>query len=247
MRPILLALLLLPSLAFAQQQYDPILVPFDSVTVQTAGARWHADLWVRNGTDHEVNLFSEKCHFIGLESPCATKILVPARRTVRLDLIEQFAGVFLYVPSHLRNDIHFSLRIRDLNRGSDQIGTEIPVVSLRSEMKKGKATIINVPLLPYGKVDLRIYTDHPSALFAVRIFAEPSGQLLTERVYLQTGPADRVLPPLVPVMVDASSIFRPWVADQVRVEVESASGALFWPLLTITNQRNNQITVVSPQ
>ncbi|HET7704560.1 MAG TPA: hypothetical protein VFM36_00595 [Thermoanaerobaculia bacterium] len=247
MRPLILALLLLPSLAFAQQQYDPMLVPFDSATVETPGARWHADLWVRNGTDHDVNLFPERCHSIVGEIPCTTKIIVPARRTIRLDVIEQFAGIYLYVPSHLKNDIHFSLRIRDLNRGADQIGTEIPVVSLRSQMKKGKVTIINVPLLPNGKVDLRIYTDLPVGLYAVRLFAEPSGQLLSERVYHQSGSTDPVIPPLVPLMVDASSIFRGWVADQVRVEIESATSDLFWPLLTITNQRNNQITVVSPQ
>ena len=247
MRPLVLALLLLPSLAFAQQpQYEQILVPFDSVTLQTGGARWHADFWVRNDTTQQVNLFPERCFFIGLEAPCTTKILVPAQQTVRLDLQQQFSGVFVYVRSDLRDHIHFSLRIRDVEQGTEQIGTEIPVVR-QSEMKTTKATIINVPLLPNGKVDLRIYTDSPGASFRVRLLAEPSGHLLAERVYQFGGPTDPPIPTVVPVVVDASSVFRPWIADQVRVEIENGLASRFWPLLTVTNQRNNQITVVSPQ
>ena len=249
MRSLLLALLLLPSFAFAQQpQYEQILVPFDSVTLQTGGARWHADFWVRNDTAQQVNLFPERCSFIGLDAPCTMKILVPPLQTVRLDLQEQFSGVFVYVRSDLKDDVHFNLRIRDAERGADQIGTEIPVVR-QSEMKTAKATIINVPLLPNGKVDLRIYTDAPGAQasFRVRLLAEPSGHLLAERVYQFLGPTDPPTPPVVPAVVDASSIFRSWIADLVRVEIQSAVETRFWPLLTITTQRNNQITVVSPQ
>ncbi|MGZ8867023.1 MAG: hypothetical protein ACXW2P_01675 [Thermoanaerobaculia bacterium] len=252
MRPLLLALLLLPSLAFAQQpQYEQILVPFDSVSLEVPGARWHADLWVRNDTAQQVNLFPERCFFIGLEAPCTTKILVPAQRTVRLDLLSGFSpqrpGVFLYVRSDLKDDIQFSLRVRDADRGADQIGTEIPIAR-PSDLETTKATLINVPLLPTGKVDLRIYMfDAPHARFTVRLFAEPSGDRLAERQYQWIGVTDAPVPAVMPVVVDASSIFRAWIVDQVRVVIESDAGVRFWPLLTITNRRNNQITVVRPQ
>jgi hypothetical protein len=252
MRPLILALLLLPSLLFAQQipQYEQVLVPFDSVSLEVPGARWHADLWVRNDTAQQVNLFPERCSFIGLEAPCTTKILVPAQQTVRLDLLPGFSpqrpGVFLYVRSDLKDDIHFSLRIRDADRGADQIGTEFPIAG-PSDLKTAKATLINVPLLPTGKVDLRIYMfESPYARFTVRLFAEPSGDQLAERQYQWIGVTDPPAPAHTPVVVDASSIFRPWIADQVRVVIETDSGS-FWPLLTVTNRRNNQITVISPQ
>ena len=118
---------------------------------------------------------------------------------------------------------------------------------LARSLKTAKATLINVPLVPTGKVDLRIYMfESPYARFTVRLFAEPSGDQLAERQYQWIGVTDPPAPAHTPVVVDASSIFRPWIADQVRVVIETDSGS-FWPLLTVTNRRNNQITVISPQ
>jgi hypothetical protein len=53
-------------------------------------------------------------------------------------------------------------------------------------------------------------------------------------------------PPELPMTIDASAVLRGWVADRVRVTVESIDppGAPFWPLLTITHARTNHVTVV---
>lgn len=254
MRPLILALLLLPSLAVAQQipEYEQILVPFDAMTLESGGARWHAELWVRNDGATSINLFPEVCYDIGQPFPCTRRIDVPAGKTVLVDVFEppnaEFPGVLFYVPRGRSGDVTFNLRIRDLNRGADAIGTEIPVVR-EDDLKKGTATLINVPLSPNGRVDLRLYVPDPAGGFTVRLFAEPTGALLGQRTYVMGFPTDPPYPLLAPITINASDIFRGWIADRVRVTVERTIGAdrPFWPLLTITNQRNNQITVVSPQ
>ncbi|HUP49002.1 MAG TPA: hypothetical protein VNA04_09470 [Thermoanaerobaculia bacterium] len=233
--------------ARAQTQYEQVLVPFDSATLATGGARWFAELWVRNDGPEPVNLFPGECFFIGLETPCTRRIDVPAGRTVLLDLQEDRAdrpGVFLYVPRDRLDDVHFSLRVRDLSRGGDQIGTEIPVVR-QSEIRNGVRTLLNVPLQLNGRLTLRLYTpEAPGAQFIVRVFAEPTGDLIAQRTFQHGGATDPPSPAVAPLTIDASSIFQGWVADRVRVTIESTRP--YWPLLTITNVRNKQITTVTP-
>jgi hypothetical protein len=254
MRPLLLALLLLPSLALAQQipGYEQILVPFDSMTLESGGARWHAELWARNDGASAINLFPDVCYSFGQPFPCDRRIDVPAGQTVLLDVFAlpsaEYPGVLLYVPRGRSGDVTFNLRIRDLNRGADAIGTEIPVVR-QEGLKTGTATLINVPLSPNGRIDLRLYVPDPVGGFTVRMYAEATGALLGQRTFVMGLPTDPPYPLIVPMTINASDIFRGWVADRVRVTIERTLGAdrPFWPLLTITNQRNNQITVISPQ
>ncbi len=254
MRPLILVLLLLPTLAFAQQipQYEQILVPFDTMTLESGGARWHAELWVRNDGTSSINLVPEVCYSFGQPGPCARRIDVPAGQTVLLDVFPpsnaEFPGVLFYVPRGRSGDVTFNLRIRDLNRGADAIGTEIPVIR-EDDLKTGTATLINVPLSQTGRVNLRLYVPDPAGGFTVRLYGEPGDRLLGQRSYVLGLPTDPPYPLFIPITIDASDIFRGWIADRVRVTVERTIGAdrPFWPLLTITNQRNNQITVVSPQ
>ncbi|HUP48096.1 MAG TPA: hypothetical protein VNA04_04825, partial [Thermoanaerobaculia bacterium] len=232
----------------AQTQYEQVLVPFDSATLATGGARWFAELWVRNDGPEPVNLFPEKCFFIGLEGPCNRRIDVPAGTTRLIDVQPDSLtdpGVYLYVPSTRSADVHFSLRVRDLNQGLEQIGTEVPVAR-GSDVRSGRRTLLNVPLQPHGRVMLRLYTapQNLGSSFMVRVYAEPSGDLLTQRTFILIGPTDPPVPASAPRTIDASSIFQGWVVDRVRVTIEGTSP--YWPLLTITNVRNNQITTVTP-
>jgi hypothetical protein len=251
MRSLTLALLLAIPLAAQESKYEQILVPFDTMVLETAAATWRSDLWVRNDGSASINLLPEECFAFGLPVPCNARLDVAAGRTQRLDAFPlenaEFPGVLLYVPRGRSRDVTFNLRIRDQNRGLDDIGTDIPVVR-EGEMRTGKTSLINIPIQPNGRIDLRIYSAVPvTAEYVVRMYAEPTGDLLSERTYSRVMPTDPPSPARVPVTVNASSIFRGWVIDRVRVEVEPKSAWPYYPLLTITNNRNNQLTVVTPQ
>ena len=251
MRSLILAFLLASPLAAQQSQYEQILVPFDTMNLETGHGMWRAELWVRNDGTAPVNVWAEECFSFGQPTPCDRRVDVPAGRTMQLDLFGPVSadspGVVLYVRRERSADVTFNLRVRDLNRGLDDIGTELPVVR-EAEMKTGKATLINVPLQPNGRVNLRIYVPDAGGSFVVRMFAEPSGDLLAERTYVRGQPTDPPFPARIPVMLDASGVLRGWIVDRVRIVVERTNSNLpFYPLLTITNNRNNQITTVTPQ
>lgn len=241
-------LTLFPQFLMAQTQYERILVPFDTMTLRSASGTWRAELWVRNNGATPVNLLPEECFLIGMPVVCERRIDVPAQHSLRLDLgmdDPNRPGAFLFVPVDRLGDVAVNLRVRDTDRGADAIGTEIPVIRSR-DMKTGVATMLNVPLETNGRTHLRIYTNEvPVASFIVRVYGEPNGPLLAQGIYRFIGPTDA--PGYWPAVVDASAVFRSLIADRTRVTVESENPQLpFWPLLTITNRRNNQVTVVSP-
>src|SRR5687767_8778761 len=86
-----------------QPSHEQVLVPFDTVVVADAGVRWSAELRVRNSSDVEINLFPEKCSWIGLVTPCETKIVIPPQTTKLVDVLSSTSlhspGILLYVPS----------------------------------------------------------------------------------------------------------------------------------------------------
>jgi hypothetical protein len=231
--------------------FEQILVPFDTMTQETASGHWRAELWVRNSGTMPVNIWAAECVQFDQPVACSRRLDVPAGRTMLADGFEpdgSSPGVLLYVNRERSGDVIFNLRVRDLSRGTDDIGTEIPVVR-ESDLRHGSAEMINVPLLLYGRTHLRLYTPDANAAFTVRVYAEPDGALLAERQFAASLPGGGIEPPELPMVIDASSVFRGWVADRVRVTVERVQpgGAPFWPLLTITNARNNHITTITPQ
>lgn len=254
MRPLLLALLALTTLSAAAQNigpYEQILVPFDTMNLVTASGRWRSELWARNNGSAPVNIWAQECFRFGQPVACSRRMEVPAGKTLLLDGFEPDGaapGVLLYIPRGRSSDVTFNLRVRDLSRGLDDLGTELPVVR-EAEMKSGRVSLINVPLQPNARIHLRLYAPHPQAAFTVRMFAEPAGEVLAQAIYASGTPADGSDPAELPLMIDASSIFRGWIIDRVHVTVEMMmpQNGTFFPLLTITNQRNNHVTTVTPQ
>ena len=260
MRPVKLFLLSLviavSAVAQSQPQYEQVLAPFD--TMQFAGlhgTQWRAELWIRNDSDQAVNLFPETCYWMGRPEPCTTRIVIPARSTVLSDAAYTPAtqpGVFFYVPNDRVKDISLSLRIRELTHASDSFGTSIPVVSV-SDFPKGRATLLNVPMQFGTRIHLRVYTpEFVSSRFIVRIYADPGDILLGERTFVHALPTDPPSPLHFAPMIDLSSAFAGLIADRVRVVIEREGlqpGATnsFWPMLTITNNRSNHVTVVTPR
>lgn len=241
---VLVALLSVP--LFAQStEFEQVLAPFDTMSFGgLLGSQWAAELWVRNDSAVAVNLFPTTCGGFGGPHPCTTRIDVPARTTMRLDVANTSAdhpGVFLYVPRDRVNDVHFNLRIR----GGLNVGTEIPIVRER-DWKTGKATLLNVPLQFGTRVHLRVYTTFPAGgIQKVRVYGDPGNILLVEREFHGPMPTDPPVPPLFAPMFDLSAALSGFVADRVRVEIENPTP--FWPLLTITDNRTQHVTVVSPQ
>ena len=180
----------------AEPVFEQVLVPFDTAVFPGQfGALWSAELWVRNDGEQPVNLFPEKCSFIGLEAPCTTRIDIPARSTTLVDVLKRASpsmpGIFLYVPQDRVADLQFNLRIQDLSKLSQSAGTEIQVVRQR-DYRTGRTNLLNVPLREGFRPTLRVYSPYlgPQSQFIVRVYRDPGDDLLLERTYTESLPTD---------------------------------------------------------
>jgi len=238
--------------------FEQVLVPFDTATIPGQfGTRWSAELWVRNDAERPVNLFPERCSFIGLEGPCPKRIDVPGNTTTLLDVLaftygDRAPGVLLYIPQDRIGDIYFNLRIRDLSKQLESAGTEVPIVR-EAELRTGRTTLLNVPLKAGSRANLRVYSpDLFGARFVVRVYRQSTDELLVDRAFSEGFPTDPPFPPLVPATFDFSAAlhdagFAGGGGVRVVIEPIRPGGTRFWPLLGITDNVTQEVTFITPQ
>jgi hypothetical protein len=228
---------------------EQVLIPFDTNIVDGAdGARWSAELRVRNAADVEVNLFPDQCFSFGRPVPCELKIIVPPHVTRVLDVLNEnsFPGVLLYVPLSHIDDIQFHLQVGDAN-SQDRLGTTIPIVRARDF--RSSFTIIGVPVSAGQRRTLRVYEPHlsPVSSFRVRVVDEATNATLLDRQYERQLLTDPPFPALVPATYDFSDALEgPEVstAQRVTVSIESVfPGLTFWPLISVTNSADHRVSI----
>lgn len=242
--------------ALAQNAFEQILVPFDTAVIEGGrAARWSAELRVRNSADVPVNLFPDTCSFIGVQFPCELRIAVPPGATRVLDVIRSVSpanpGVLLYVPTTHGANIHFTLTVRDLN-SDDSVGTTIPVIP-RSRFVS-RATIVGVPVGSGKRHTFRVYDPSlpPQSVFRIRVIDEATERTLADRQVSGFHPTSvEGGPPLLPDTFDFSAVFaEPEVlrSDRVTVTIERLfpAGLAFWPMISVTSDRNHHFAIFTP-
>jgi hypothetical protein len=240
--------------AQTQPPFEQVLVPFDTAVFGGAGARWSAELRVRNSADVQINLFPDTCSFIGGEFPCDLKIPIQPGVTQVLDVLTFVSpaqpGVLLYVPIEHTSDVHFTLSVRDLN-SKDSVGTTIPVV--RRSQFTTRATLVGIPIAPAQRRTLRVYDPSlpPNPVFRVRVIDEATNRTLVDREYSRLLPPNEGGPILVPETFDFSdSLAAPELtsAERVTVTIERIfpRGLTFWPTLSVTSDRDNHFAIFTP-
>lgn len=150
--------------------------------------------------------------------------------------------------------LKFSLRTQDQSRQADTLGTELPVVP-ESRMTSRVYELINVPTDGRFRSSLRLYAFDVEEVRAKLIFSE----LYFGRELARTDVVLRRLP----IEPSARLAFKPAYAElhslvqqfpqlasvqelRIRVEIEHAS-APFWAFVSVTNNRTQHITTVTPQ
>jgi hypothetical protein len=250
---VLAVLLSISASSHAQQpQSEQVLVPFDTAILQGAhGARWSAELRVRNSGADPINLFPETCFSIGRSFPCDFKINVTPGATQLVDAVTGASadspGVLLYVPAGHAADVHFSLTVRDL-ASQDSVGTTVPVV--RTAEMKSSYTIIGVPIVAGQRRTLRVYDPFLPVedVFRVRVIDEATNGTIVDRQYMRVFPTDPPIPPLVPVTLDFSDALSDVRAERVTVTIDRVfpESLAFWPLISVTSDRDSRIAVFTP-
>lgn len=260
---ILAAFSAVPVSATTPPRYVRVLVPLTVADLPGAnGSLWTTELWAVNASDQPMELPSLPC-IAGASTLCADAPSVPANRTVKVAPRENaaFPGVLILVPSELSASANFTLHIRDLSRQSESWGTEIPVVRERDFF--AASTRVSVANIPFGadyRQTLRIYAldDHGTGtLFRVSVYAiDPAEDRLLQQIEIKLDPPsvpppNRIGTPLAQVTITDLFTVDTGAADRVRVTIEpiysSSSPWAYWAFVSITNNKNQQVTTAVPR
>lgn len=248
----LIALTLFAALSVDIQAQTPvrderILLPlYVEPTPGLNSSLWISELWVHNANDTHAPIFPVPIGgYLGL--PPRTSIKPP----VEAQPVGYQPGSFIYVRDTHSARLHFSLRIRDVSRQAENLGTEIPVVR-EAELRSGRLSLVNVPLGEGLRQMLRIYQarNRGDALGQVRIrffrmreIPTPDDAPFREEVVTLDGPSFHDLG-----YAQLSHFGAPFGLSAVRIEIEPITpGLMYWALVTVINNETQLLTTVTPQ
>jgi hypothetical protein len=123
------------------------------------GSLWKTELTVFNGSTYQVEVVADDCDariIHVLRCPTGIPVAPSTSSTVQVtDYRAGNEGTFLYVPLPIDDDVEFELRVRDVSRAAEGLGTEIPIV--RVDDFQGTIRLLDVPTDPRYRSMLRIY------------------------------------------------------------------------------------------
>jgi hypothetical protein len=256
-------------------KFEPMLVPVFSSGAGAFGSQWSSTVVLRNSGDTTIKLARPAvtnyplCPTdpINCISP-ATAELAPGALSLLDYALQDPAGVILYIPrpALVEDDqnLNVGLRVRDLSRSEDNLGTEVPVVRERNLRRTEPFQLLDVDVDSRYRAALRLYDVHgfDGEAVVVRI-DNPFGQRLVDTIVHLSRPAQQSfaadpfpLHPAYAVISDLAAQF-PQLRDQVRVNVEIQFESPLsdppypykhtYAFVSITNNVTQMFTTVTPQ
>lgn len=151
-------------------------------------------------------------------------------------------GAVLRVPRPEAPNLAFSLRIRDVSRDAQTLGTRVPVVREHQMSHGDTIMLLDVPLDPRYRVKVRAYVVEPVL-----------APFLSGNVFFQHGKARVELPftltrsrPSEPYYAEVDL---PQISEDARanVVVTLPLDAIGWAFASVTNNETQQVTIIAPQ
>jgi hypothetical protein len=249
-----IALLLTLSIAALAAADELVLVPIWYDGPGDAGSHWTAQLSVYNGTRYYLQANEGgalPCQW--LMTPCPRGFW--ANTMIVYQAYEPVPGGFaMTVPADYANDLHFTLRVFERSAWQEDLGTDVPVVRQR-DLRRGAVQIMNIPI------------STPNAFrYTLRVYG--FGNALAPRVRLNgwvtmgDGSPDLVLTRDVPLTAVRKGLGHYYLEDnafvrelveiaggmgKLRVELEPLAPNLqWWGMISATNNRTSDVTIVTP-
>ncbi|HYC93649.1 MAG TPA: IPT/TIG domain-containing protein [Thermoanaerobaculia bacterium] len=238
-----------------EANYERVLVP---VAVSGAplpgayGSVWFSELWATNAGTHRVELFGDfpRCTadcagkpFPAIEPGQSLKLAVPA------DGVN--AGYLFWLQKGHAEDVTFSLRVRDTSRFDDNHGTEIPLA--RVHEFEENATLVNVPIDSRARTTLRVYADGgilPVVTVRVEVTSLTGPEILATRLLELHDHPDQRFHAHVGTLGELRTEFPNLPEGSYRITVRAVAPELsrpVFPLASVTNNRTQLVTAITPQ
>jgi hypothetical protein len=277
-RPLLLVLLAATPL-LAQEpdpaMFEPMLVPVFSSGAGAFGSQWSSTAVLRNSGGTTIKLAkpvvtnyplcpTDPINCIGP----ATAELAPGALSLLDYTLQDPAGAILYIPrpALVEDDqnLNVDLRVRDLSRSTENLGTEVPVVRERNLRRTEPFELLNVDVDSRYRAAIRFYDVHGFDGEAVVVRIDNAfGQRLVDTIVHLSRPAQQSfavdpfpLRPAYAVISDLAAQF-PQLKNQIRVNVEIQFESPLsdppypykhtYAFVSITNNATQMFTTVTPQ
>ena len=251
-------LLFFSTLAWAQSDTVPVLVPVFFGGPGAFGSHWNTRLTIANTSDVPLGSipYAYECP---IPEGCLSPF--PSHASIVWNATSTFyvTGFFINMRQDEFPRVAFSLRVFDDSQSAIDHGTEIPVVPYTS-FRESEIQLLDIPGDSRFRVAVRAYalpTQTPA--IAVRTYRDPPPNwggpqrprvLISERiVFLQAG-ISGALPRPSAVMISDPLGASTSEADgsRFRIGVQSQTpGVPIWAFATVTNNETQRVTVISPQ
>ena len=158
-------------------------------------------------------------------------------------------GIFLYVPDEQYVDL--GLRIRDVSRQGENFGTEVPLVTAEETTPAVAVVLLDIPVGPQYRSTLRTYSfeGRRDWGFSIMIFPRDSTEPLVFQTYFGGGfPIEEF--PSIPgySQLNVDDLLPAGYTGRVDVQVWPTPpwGTRIWPMISVTNNDTQMVTMVTP-
>jgi hypothetical protein len=227
--------------------FERILFPVLFSTGGANGSSWRSEALIVNPTRWTIENANEVLPIVCVTYPCGER-LSPRSRTGFTG--EGYPhGVALLVPRAEAESIGFTLRVRDVSREADNLGTEVPVVRENAMMRDVDIPLLNVPRDPRYRTKVRVYA-FPEAIRVgqsdpmLRILGSDGSVLAETGFTLERNCGDA--PGWATPCYGEVDLAVGTKDEHSDVYVQLPAGWLGWAFASVTNNVTQQVTIVSP-
>ena len=228
--------------------FEPLLLPIFLPTVHGAlGSIFFSEayFWATAGPDIPVFGLSQP--------PCGDPFFCGSRPQVDLTILPTRGpnvhgvyqtgnpGLVVWVPKGAANRLSASLRVRDLSRSSQTLGTSIPIIP-ETDFRTELFALLEIPLSGNFRNALRIYSIDRGVSAHVRI-VQLDGLVVYREFDLALRDSADLFHPAYAQFTD----FQPDQYSVARIEIEPLTpGKRIWAFVSVTNNETQQITMIAP-
>ncbi|HJQ36361.1 MAG TPA: hypothetical protein VKB93_04405 [Thermoanaerobaculia bacterium] len=260
MRRLFLLLFLAVSAGAQEENLVRYLIPVTGGPTPGAnGSLWTTELTVHNPRDGQIFVFGDRCGGLISSPPCENNWYITPLTSMRL-LVSPSSfskGAFIYLPDDPNyGPTPMTLRVRDLSKDAQNLGTEVPIVRM-SEFAQ-LVIVTDVPTDDRYRATLRLYNSSEAPRrVTMRVFPLSGGTPIETRTVDLAGvnllvfdptplhPGYAEVDPLSPLVRASAQRVRIEIEDPLR-HVVSPPPPPIWGLVSITNNETQQVTMITP-
>lgn len=223
--------------------FERILFPVLFNTPGANGSEWLSEAVMRNLRSWSIETMNNIVPGQCIDYPCFERI--PAHERIAFTGGAYPNGVALLTPREDADDVAFSLRIRDVSRIAEGLGTAIPIVREKDMFRDADLTLLDVPVDARYRVRLRVYAFDESGTQATLVTHDVATNTRTRTPLTLTRTCNNSRSCAAAPAVAVADLPAGANGARVNLHVEMPDRALAWAFATVTNNSTQQVTIVT--